>query len=74
MPVVQVITRVVSEFKNVKVIDPVRHLCKSDQCPQKLVVAGEEIPVTFDDDHPSAEAARYLGASIRTELEWMIRP
>ena len=70
--VMNVLFRTVARYKNVRVVDPVRYLCDQENCPQVLMVNGEPIPVTFDDDHPSVAASQFLGAQIEPELKWLI--
>jgi peptidoglycan/LPS O-acetylase OafA/YrhL len=72
--ILKVLTRVCSEFENVRLVDPVPALCDESWCPQTLNLAGQDVPVTFDDDHPSAAASRHLGNLIRADLDWLSSP
>jgi|GEM_PF-2007765 len=69
--VTQVLVRSASKFKNVKVVDPMIYLCDSERCPQVIQENDIEIPATFDDDHPSASAARVLAKKFLPELNWL---
>lgn len=61
----------VGQQENVKVFDPVDHLCDASECPQIMQIESREIPVVSDDDHPSAEISRFLAKKIIKELDWL---
>jgi hypothetical protein len=70
--VMTVLFRTVARHKNVHMVDPVEYLCDQQSCPQVIKVNGESIPVTFDDDHPTVAASKFLGSKIGPELNWLI--
>jgi peptidoglycan/LPS O-acetylase OafA/YrhL len=71
--VVEVIHKIVSQYPNVKILDPVDSLCNAQTCPQVITVDGQETPVVFDGDHPSVAAAKLLGEKNRLVLDWLTR-
>ncbi len=62
---------VASEDSSIKLLDPVEKLCDEKKCDQMMMINGKKIIATFDDNHKSVEAARYLASQSKSELDWV---
>ena len=72
--VVTQIRDIQSRFKNIEVIDPVETFCSNGICPQIMATdEGKSIPVVFDDDHVTTEAALFLGRKEKEKIEWIFQ-
>ncbi|MGH8506864.1 MAG: acyltransferase family protein, partial [Stenotrophobium sp.] len=64
----RVIIQVAGGFNNVRVVDPANYFCSAADCPAMLK---PQTPALYDDNHPSASAARGFGTDIQQNLEWL---
>lgn len=71
-PIVDILQKIVKDYPNVKIFNPVDLLCDSNTCPPTITMSGKQFPIASDSNHPSITAARYLGDKISDDLKWLI--
>jgi hypothetical protein len=64
---VEALKKLAAKFPNVRWIDPLMALCDNSICS---ATRGTE-PISFDDNHPSAAAAKVYGTRFASELDWL---
>ncbi len=59
--------KMAATFTNVRWVDPLAAVCDSALCPARL----NGKPMSYDDNHPSAGAARIYRQRLHEELDWL---
>ncbi len=69
--VMEVIQSVSARHAEVRLSDPASALCNEIRCPQFLSTGMENIPVVYDENHPSVKAAKRLATLLEKDLLWL---
>lgn len=56
----------------IRLFDATDSLCSSSRCYQKMKDGMDDIIVTYDENHPSVSASKYLTKTKINDLEWLI--
>jgi peptidoglycan/LPS O-acetylase OafA/YrhL len=64
--VVGILKEIAQSFSNVRLIDPLPHLCTGENCP--LIV--DHVPLFVDDNHPTVKSTQRIGKKIESDLAW----
>lgn len=71
--IVSIINETTKPYLNVKVVDPVPHLCNNQICAQIQTFNNKLVPIVRDENHPTVFAARFFASKIKDDLNWLIQ-